>query len=275
VLKQGGVELVVCEHTGKYESMLVAALHSEKLLVHCAHSKATHHFAKARKISGKSDPIDAETILQYGLCMELKPDEPPRPELLALKELAARRNDLNEMLVMEKNRLQAPGISPSMKREIKSFIRGLEAHIARNEKAMAKLIKETESLQKPIKILTKEYGVGLISAAMIYAAMPELGTLTRQTAGSLAGLAPIIRESGKYQGQRRIGGGRAMARNALYMVAMTAIRKRGSILQSFYATLKKTGKCRMVALTAVMRKLIVRFNTLLKELYREPQVQLA
>lgn len=272
-LKQRQVDLVVCEHTGKYEALLVSFLHHKKIPVHCAHSKATHHFAKARKVSGKSDPIDAETILQYGLCLDLKPDEPPSPELQALKELAARRDDLNKMLTMERNRLQAPGVSVSLKRQIRSLIRVIQQHLVNNTKEMAALVKDNPSLQKPVEILTKEYGVGLVSAVMIYASMPELGTLTRQTVASLSGLAPIMRESGKFYGQRRIGGGRSITRTALYMVAMTTIRKKGSVLQKFYVKLKKAGKCKKAALTAVMRKLIVRFNTLLKQLHLPQQLQ--
>lgn len=274
-LREQCVTLVVCEHTGRYERLLVSTLLSKKVPVHCAHPKAVHHFAKARKATAKSDPIDAETIMQYGLSMELKPDQPPSAALQALQELASRRDDLREMLVMEKNRLKAPGISSALKRDIREMIRVLENRLKKNVEAMEQLTKEEPSLTAPIELLRKEHGVGLISACLLYASMPELGTLTRQTAASLAGLAPILRDSGKHSGQRRIGGGRVLARNALYMVAMSAIRKKNGILQKVYLRHKKAGKRQMVALTAVMRKLIIRLNTVLKDLYKEPQAQAA
>jgi len=234
VLKAGNVELVVCEHTGKYEQLLVATLHCSEIPVHCAHPKAVHYFAKARKASAKSDPIDAESIMLYGITMDLKPDSPLPPALKAAKELAERRDDLRRILVAEKNRLKAPDVSSSLKAGIRAMIKILKSHLKKNEQEMAKIAEKEPSIKQPIEILTKEYGVGLISAVTIYAAMPELGTLTRQTAGALAGLAPILRESGKFSGQRRIGGGRSIVRNALYLVAMTAIRQKGSPLQKFY-----------------------------------------
>jgi len=251
---------------------MVSTLHDNDIPVHCAQPRAVHYFARARKATAKSDPIDAETIMLYGLTMDLKPDRPLTPALKAVKELAERRDDLRRMLVAEKNRLKAPAISNSLKTSIKAMIRTIENHLKKNEQEMAKLVESEPSIKHPIEILTNEHGVGLISAITIYAAMPELGTLTRQTAGSLAGLAPILRESGKFSGQRQIGGGRSLARHALYLVAMSAIRKKGSPLQKFYINLNKAGKRRIVALTAVMRKLIVRFNTLLKVMYQEPQV---
>lgn len=272
VLKEHGCSLVVCEHTGRHEQLLVSTLFSKDMPVHCAHPKAIHHFAKARKATAKSDPIDAETIMLYGLTMELKPTQPPSPGLRRLQELAGRRDDLREMLIMEKNRLKAPGISSALKSDIRAVIKMLENRLQRNEQEIADLLKDEPSLAAPVQILCKEYGVGLISAALLYASMPELGTLTRQTAASLAGLAPILRDSGRYSGQRRIGGGRTLARNALYMVAMAAIRKKGSILQTVYLRLKRAGKRNMVALTAVMRKLIIRLNTVLKVLH-EPIIR--
>jgi transposase len=266
LLRKHGVTLVVCEHTGRYEWALMTALWKSSIPVHCAQPKAVHNFAKARKATGKSDPIDAETIMQYGLRMDLEPTEPPSEALVALKELTARRNDLNSMLVQEKNRLTAPAISNSLKKEILSHVQYLKKALLRNAQEIAELTQQEPSLKAPIECLDKEHGVGLTSAATIYASMPELGTLTRQTAGSLGGLAPLLRDSGKFSGQRKISGGRTQARNALYMVALCVIRKKEHPLSQFYLRLKKAGKHTSVALTAVMRKLVVRFNTQLKEL---------
>lgn len=275
LVKENKVELVVCEHTGKYERLLSSTLQSKEIAVHCAHPKAVHHFAKARKANAKSDPIDAETIMQYGLKMDLKPDVASRAEIQALQELASRREDLRNMLVQERNRLQAPGISGALKRDIQSLILVFEKRLKKNEKEMEQLIKDEPTLTAPINILKAEHGVGLISAVMIYAAIPELGTLTRQTVASLSGLAPKLRDSGQFSGQRRIGGGRTLARNALYMAALSASRKKGSPLKTMYDRLKAAGKRRKVALTAVMRKLIVRLNTALKVLFAEAQDQAA
>jgi transposase len=266
VIRKCGVDLVVCEHTGRYEWELLVVLWKNKIPVHCAQPRAVHNFAKARKATAKSDPIDAETIMQYGLRMDLEPTAAPSDELIRLKELTARRDDLNGMLVQETNRIKAPSTSIALKKGIGAHIRYLKSALSKNAKEITSLIENNPSLKAPVECLDKEHGVGLVSAACIYASMPELGTLTRQTAGALAGLAPFLRESGKFSGHRKISGGRTLARNALYMVALTVIRKKEHVLRSFYLRLKKAGKHTSVALTAVMRKLIIRFNTKLKEL---------
>jgi transposase len=266
-----GVTLAVCEHTGRYEWNLLQGLWKSNIPVHCAHPKAVRNFAKARRANGKSDPIDAETLMQYGIRMDCELTTPPKEELVALKELTARREDLNGMLVQELNRLKAPAISASLKRGIKTHIRFLQEALERNAQEIARFVGNNPLLNAPIARLDNEYGVGLISAACIYSSMPELGTLSRQTAGALGGLAPFLRESGKFSGQRKISGGRTQARNALYMVALSVIRKKDHVLKSFYVRLKKAGKHSSVAITAVMRKLIVRFNTILKELRAQNQ----
>jgi transposase len=260
-----GITFVVCEHTGRYEWELLQSLWKKRIAVHCAHPKAIHHYAKALKINGKSDPIDAGVILDYALGMKLQPTEPPSEELTALRGFVSRREDLNKMLVDEKNRLTAPALSSETKRSLKEHIRYLEKMLDAIEQEMRALVAKHDSLKAPIDCLDEEYGVAFITAASVYAIMPELGTLDRQSSAALAGLAPFIRTSGKFSGQRKIFGGRTAVRTTLYMVAMTAIRKKRSPLQLFYLRLKAAGKHSNVALTAVMRKIIIRLNTRMKE----------
>lgn len=261
-----GVTLVVCEYRGRHEWALLEALWAKDIPVHCAHPEAVHNFAKALKANAKSDPLDAATLMEYGLKMDVVATPRPAPELTLLRELTARRQDLNDMVVKEQNRLKAPGVSTLIRNSIKSHVRQLKAALKTLEEQVKALVHQHPSLKAPVSRLDDEHGVGLVSAAAIYASMPELGTLTRQTAGALAGLAPFVRESGKFSGHRKISGGRTQARTALYMVALTVIRKHDHPLRRFYVRLKAAVKHTSEALTAVMRKLIVRFNTVLKEL---------
>ena len=113
-------------------------------------------------------------------------------------------------------------------------------------------------------------GVGPVVAATVLAEMPELGSLSAQRAAALAGVAPYNRDSGGQKGLRQISGGRPTVRSALYMAALSAVRH-DRILKEFYLRLRAAGKKPLVALTAVMRKLIVLMNHLLKN----PQFQLA
>ena len=94
--------------------------------------------------------------------------------------------------------------------------------------------------------------------------MPELGTLDHRCAASLAGLAPMARDSGQHRGKRFIGGGRASLRQALYMPALVAVRFNGD-LKAKYDALRGAGKPSKVALTAIMRKLVILANALVRD----------
>ena len=107
-------------------------------------------------------------------------------------------------------------------------------------------------------------GVGPIVAATLQAHLPELGSLSDGEAAGLTGLAPYNRDSGPWKGTRHIRGGRAPARCALYMAALSAVRH-DRILREFYQRLRATGKKPLVALTAAMRKLVVLLNRMLKK----------
>ena len=265
-LRRGKITFVVCEHTGRHEWELLQSLWRNNILVHCAHPKAVSHYGKALKMNGKSDPIDAGVILEYGLGMraKLEPTTPPSEEMLALRGFVARREDLNKMLIDEKNRLTAPALSSETKGSLREHIRYLERMLNSIETEMRALVAKHDALKAPIECLDEEYGVAFISAASVFAIMPELGTLDRQSSAALAGLAPFIKASGKFAGQRKISGGRTAVRTALFMVAMTVIRNKKSPLRGFYLRLKAAGKHSSVAITAVMRKIIIRLNSRMK-----------
>lgn len=261
-----GVTFVVLEHTGKHEQALLEVLWQAAMPAHCAHPKAAHNFAKALRANAKSDPIDAGILMEYGLRMDLLPTPRPAQEILDLQSIVTRRDDFNEMLVQEKNRLRAPALAAWKKRSILKHIKYLKTELAALEADMHKLVEKYPSLQAPLACLDEEYGVGFVSAATLYAHVPELGTMNRQRVAAIAGLAPFIRQSGKFQGQSKIYGGRTAARSALYMPALTIIRKKGHPLCDFYLRLRKANKPTNEALTAVMRKLLIRLNTRMKML---------
>ena len=98
------------------------------------------------------------------------------------------------------------------------------------------------------------------------ARMPELGKLTRAKITALAGLAPMNRDSGEHQGRRTIFGGRARIRRALYMAALSAIRY-NDVIKAYYSKLRARGKQPKVALVAVMRKLLLHLNGLMRDFY--------
>src|SRR4029077_2172388 len=118
------------------------------------------------------------------------------------------------------------------------------------------LIEASDELRHKVAKLTSVSGIGQRTAALLLAQMPELGTLNRREAAALAGLAPFNHDSGKLRGKRTIFGGRRAVRNGLYMAALVAARY-NPILREFYQRLRAAGKPRKLALTAVMRKLLI------------------
>ena len=139
----------------------------------------------------------------------------------------------------------------------------LEKQIAKIEARITALLQAQPPLAAQVQRLDDIMGVGRLTAVMVLATMPELGTLNRRQAAALAGLCPYNRDSGQWTGKRCISGGRAEVRRALYMAALSASRN-NHLLKPFYDRLIAAGKPAKVALTAVMRKLIILMNHLLK-----------
>jgi transposase len=103
-----------------------------------------------------------------------------------------------------------------------------------------------------------------VTAATLVVEMPELGTLDARQVASLAGLAPITRQSGTWQGRAFIRGGRAQIRRALYMPALVAARFNPDLKETF-DRLIAAGKPPKIAITAVVRKLLILANALLRQ----------
>ena len=116
-----------------------------------------------------------------------------------------------------------------------------------------------------MEILLSVPGIGLVTAITLIASLDELGACTDKQIAALAGLAPMNRDSGMMRGQRHIKGGRQGVRNTLYMAAISASRGCNPPMKTFYDRLIANGKKAKLALTAVMRKLVILANTLLKE----------
>lgn len=271
-LQKRRVALVVLEYTGRHERGLLKLLWKAQIPVHCAHPKSVHNFGKVLRANAKSDPLDALLLAEYGLAVKLAPTEPPAAETLEMQELASRRADLNEILVQERNRLYTPELPAWKRSSMQRHIRYLERELAAIESRMRQLTEKHGSLARPIATLTEEYGVGFLTAATVLAHVPELGKMNRQRVAALLGLAPFVRTSGKWVGQAKIYGGRTAARSALYMAALTVIRKRSHPLRGFYLRLKAANKKTNEALTAVMRKLAIRLNTRMKAYLNTPAV---
>lgn len=151
-----------------------------------------------------------------------------------------------------------------IKRQLRLRIRQVDTHLAEIDAAMLEAIRADEALSQRFDILTSIPGIGQIAACAMLIEMPELGQIEARQAAALAGLAPVTRQSGKWKGHAHIQGGRAGLRRSLYMPALVATRYNAPLREK-YQKLIASGKAAKIALTAIMRKLIVLANALLRQ----------
>ena len=255
-------ELVVLEATGGMEIRIAAALAAAGLPVAVVNPRQVRNFARAAGRLAKNDRLDAEAIARFGEA--IRPPVRPLPDEATrrLAALVARRRQLIEMLVAERNRRHAA--DPSLHGRIDAHLRWLEEALAELEGDLDRAVRESDVWRAKEELLRSVPGIGNVSARTLLAELPELGCLTRRQAAALVGVAPFSRDSGKLRGRRTVWGGRGALRACLYMAAVAAARGSNPIIVSFYRRLRLAGKPAKLALTACMRKLVVTLNAMLR-----------
>ncbi len=257
--------LVTLENTGKYELGLSHFLTDKNIAVHRANTRKVKSFILSHGTLAKSDRSDARALAQYGFERHrtISLFVPTSTEQSTLAALCQRRDDITQMRTQEKCRLEAPE-NDHIKESCQKTIEFFDSQINELNDTIQKIIDESRELQQRQKILKTVPGIGKKLSQDFLCLMPELGYLNRKEVASLAGVAPHPKESGKAVGYRRITGGRSNVRSKLFTAAMAATRSK-SILGAFYSKLVESGKKKMVAITALMLKIIVIANTRLKE----------
>jgi transposase len=252
----------ICEASGGYEQALLESLEQNNLAVTLVQAIRVRQYARAAGILAKTDTIDAKVLAAFGAAMQPKPTPPFSAEQKRLRQYEAQRRHLSKVLLAEQNRLAQVSCA-----ELRSLSRSLISKIKKQidtlDTGIANLIAQDQVLCVKAQKLTAISGVGARTAALLLAQMPELGQLNRGEAAALAGLAPFNHDSGSIRGKRAIFGGRRAMRSGLYMAALSAARY-NPILSSFYQRLRAKGKPHKLALTAVMRKLLLALNSSLK-----------
>lgn len=253
--------LIVLEATGGLERGVTRALASAELPVVVVNPRQVRDFAKATGQLAKTDRIDALVLARFG--QALRPSVRPLPDevTLELRALIARRRQITEMIVAERNRLSVA--SKAVSKRIDAHLRWLETELGRADKDLDQSIRQSPIWQENQDLLKSVPGIGPIVSRTLLAELPELGELNRRQIAALAGVAPFNCDSGKLQGRRAIWGGRASVRAVLYMAALVASR-RNAVIQALYQRLLKAGKARKVALVACMRKLLTILNAMIK-----------
>lgn len=253
--------LVVVEATGGLQRQMVAALWTAGIAVAAVNPAWVRGFARGRGLLAKSDRIDARLLALFAERERPEPRPPLDAETQALQELATRRDQLIEMRVAEEQRLARA--SAQVRKTLRHHLSYLEGHIKDTENEIDKMVRRSEAWRHRSEVLRSLPGVGKVFCLTLLSMMPELGTLSCKAAAALVGTAPFPDDSGTRRGRRVIIGGRYQVRNKLYMCALTAMRS-NPVLKQFYQQLIARGKPKKVALVAVMRKIIVTLNAMVK-----------
>lgn len=261
-LSERNVSRVVLEATGGYQRTLLAALLGAGLAAVAVNPRQARDFAKAMGRLEKTDEVDAQILALFAerICPEVRPL--PDETTQDFQAFLARRRQLLEMLVAEKNRIhQAPR---AVQRNIREHIEWLKKQLRDTDKDIETRLRDCPAWNARVDLLESLEGVGRVTSMTVLSSLPELGTLNRRQIAKLVGIAPLSRDSGAHRGKRSTWGGRPTVRAALYMATLVAT-KHNPVIRTFYARLLARGKLKKVALVAAMRKLLTILNAIMRD----------
>lgn len=241
---------VVVEATGGYEEALIEACCDAGLWVSRINPRQARDFARATGELAKTDAIDARLLclLSKLFAGRLRRHEAPAAWQRELRDWLRRRGQV--VVALQAQQQQASMAPAAVRRLMTRTVMALKRELAAIDQAMQVLVKAHAT-----PALRSSKGLGPIFQSSMLALLPELGRLTRQQIAKLVGVAPMNRDSGQSQGKRRIRGGRAPVRVALYMATLSAVRW-DPLMKAHYQQLRARGKLGKVALVACMRKLL-------------------
>ena len=252
--------LVLLEATGGFEVTVAASLAAADIPLAVVNPRQIRDFARATGQLAKTDALDAKVIARFAETVRPVPRPLPDEQARALGELVARRRQLIEMMVAERNRRRQL-TSRRLIESVERLLAALQKELSELEADLGDSIRGTPVWRERDELLRSVPGIGPIVARTLIADLPELGRLDRKQIAALVGVAPLNRDSGKMRGKRTTWGGRAKVRCVLYMAALVASR-RNPVLVAFYQRLISSGKAKKLALTAVMRKLLTILNAM-------------
>jgi transposase len=261
-LKKKSVNLIVIEATGGYGTQLAAELQANDLPTAVVNPRQTRAFALATGWLAKTDRIDAKALAEFAQKLQPPARSVGDENTLEIKAVVARRRQLVDMRTAELNRLDRAK-NKVIRESIQAVLNFIEQQIKDTEDQMKDAIKKSSEWTEKAKLLKSVPGVGDVTSRTLLAELPELGQLNRRQIAALVGVAPMNCDSGKFRGHRKIRGGRTPVRNALYMAALVAIQHNPKI-KSYYQRLVQSGKKKIVALVAGMRKLLTILNLMVK-----------
>ena len=256
------VSLVVFEASGGYERALRQTLTNTDMPHACVQPMRVHNFLQAQGYKAKTDRLDAKALALFAAAGMAKPAPAQDEDLLALRDMTRAVTLIRKQTATLKCQMEKLDCGYG-----KNALEALVQSCAEQEKALLKalrtFVKDHAKLQKRVELLSSMPGVGFYTACVVLSELPEIGTCSKAEIAALTGTAPFIRQSGQWQGKASIKGGRHYARKALYMAALTASRFNPEF-KRIYEKLRTKGKSFKVAITAIMRRIAVALNAMVK-----------
>lgn len=253
----------VFESTGGYERLAAWLLMDAGADVSIVNPGRVRMFALSIGQLAKTDPIDAGVIAHFAAVTRPSPAEKPSASQRQLTSLVDRRQQLKDMETAETNRLETAG-EPELRKMVQKHLRWLKKEVVAVEVRIENAIESNASMKIKFQRIQSIKGLGKVCAATLLAHIPEIGELSRQEVAALAGLAPYNRDSGSSSKRRHIHGGRKRIRACLYMGAVSAIQHNTAMKQFYNRLVNENHRPKKVALTAVMRKLVIAANSAVK-----------
>lgn len=256
-------DLAVLEATGGYELVCVSVLQAQGWPVAVVNPRQVRDFARAGGQLAKTDALDARVLVAFGQAMQPSVLPPADPARNGLADLVARRRQIVDMAIAEKNRLQQ-ATDQRITESIDAMLGFFKSQLIAIDTSIALAVKTEPRMASACKRLMEVPGIGPVTAAVILAELSELGHIDHKKIAALVGVAPINRDSGRHRGERHIAGGRHSVRCALYMATISGVRCNPQ-LTTFYKRLKANGKPPKVALIATLRKLTGILNAIMRD----------
>ncbi len=255
------VERAGLEASGGYERGILRVLRESGMTAVLFQPMQVRHYAKFIKLKAKTDAIDAGVI---ALCTAAAHDvrAPQAPYIADLAQVLTYLEQVETDMVRCKTRREGFSIA-ALKQQLDADCKNLKARRNALLKSLSSEVAKHKELQDRLDLILSVPGVGLRTALALLILMPELGSISREEAASLLGVAPFDRQSGQRDGNRHIAGGRPRPRRSLYAATLPASFQHNQALIDLYKRLIAKGKTHKQALIACTRKLVIYVNTVL------------
>jgi transposase len=251
---------IVLEASGGYELAALRALAHAGLPVALVNPHRVRAFATGLGQIAKTDPIDAAVLARFAEVVAPPLVVVPTPAVQELAALVTRRRQLLAAITAAAN--QAHGAPPIVAASHTAVRAVLSAERTRIDAQIAQRLATEPVLRDRAALVQSVPGIGPVAAATLLAEVPELGTTTGKRIGSLVGVVPFTKQSGRTTAPGHIMGGRADVRTTLYMATVSAMTH-NPVIAAFAQRLIANGKAKKVALIAAMRKLLTILNAML------------